>query len=394
MGYVRSRVAKSDPSRSDRQVQTTCLLILTFIASGFALWALRPVLVPFVLALFFTYWLTPLIDVQERRLGVRRGMAVANTAILALALLSGIGTIIASSVAKPTAVTPPKSADTGGVPETKPYESDARRVVAWIAQTRPGRWLGISPESEALKIPAETARAFVQNVLQETTVIISNGALVIVFVIFMLMGRGITPRMRPALLVEIESRVKRYLVVMISLSVLTGLLVGTALAILGVPFAAVFGLLALLLNFIPTLGAIVATLLPLPVVLLTEMPVPAKIMAIAIPGAIQGFIGAVQPKIQGDALEIHPVAILLALIFFGTIWGIAGAFLATPLVAVIKIVLEHLPATRSLASLLAGDLSTLSYFAASATPAGTVAPEEEEAEALMPASTENEPSLR
>lgn len=358
-------MSRADQSRADRRVQTACLLILTFIASGFALWALRPVLVPFVLALFFTYWLTPIIDVQVRRFRIHRWLAVVNTAILALALLGGIGVIVASSISKATPTTPQTAAATppGQTDGARPYEADLKRVTDWISQTRAGRWLGIHPDSPSLKIPAQTAADFVQIVLKETTVIISNGALVTVFVIFMLMGRGVKTPARPRLMIEIESRVKRYLVVVISISVLTGLLVGASLSILGVQFAAVFGLLALLLNFIPTIGGIVATLLPLPVILLSpEMSVTAKILAIAIPGGIQAAIGAVQPKIQGDALEIHPVAVLLALIFFGMIWGIAGAFVATPLIAVIKIILERLPATRSVAALLAGDLSMLSLF--------------------------------
>jgi AI-2 transport protein TqsA len=178
--------------------------------------------------------------------------------------------------------------------------------------------------------------------------------------------------------------------VVISISVLTGLLVGASLSILGVQFAAVFGLLAMLLNFVPTIGGIVATLLPIPVILLSpEMSVTAKILAIAIPGGIQAAIGAVQPKIQGDALEIHPVAVLLALIFFGMIWGIAGAFVATPLIAVIKIILERLPATRSVAALLAGDLSMLSLFTRSAPASRSIPVEKPEPQSLVHSAPED-----
>src|SRR5690348_17946689 len=111
-------MSRADQSRADRRVQTACLLILTFIASGFALWALRPVLVPFVLALFFTYWLTPIIDVQVRRLGIHRWLAVVNTAILALALLGGIGVIVAASIGK---AAPPTEAP--GVQAPRPSEA-------------------------------------------------------------------------------------------------------------------------------------------------------------------------------------------------------------------------------------------------------------------------------
>ena len=357
-------MSRADQSRADRRVQTACLLILTFIASGFALAELRPVLVPFVMALFFTYWLTPIIDVQVRRFHIHRWVAVVITAMLALALLFGIGAIVGTSIAS---VSQQANVMAARTPAATQPGTVATRAASWAASTRLGHWLGLRPESEFLKVPTETAQELVQVVVRETTVIISNGTLVVIFVLFMLVGRGVKTPPRVKLLIEIESRVKRYLVVIISMSVLTGLLVGAALSILGVQFAAVFGLLAMLLNFIPTLGGIIATLLPIPVVVLSpEMSVTAKILAIAIPGGIQALLGAVQPKIQGDALEIHPVTVIVAVVFFTTIWGVAGAFLATPLIAVIKIVLERLPATRSVAALLAGDLTMLSLFSRAA----------------------------
>jgi AI-2 transport protein TqsA len=118
----------------------------------------------------------------------------------------------------------------------------------------------------------------------------------------------------------------------------------------------VFGFLAFLLNFIPTIGAVVATLLPVPVIVLSpDLSVATQVLAVAIPAAIQAVIGSfIQPKVLGRSFGLHPVSILLALIFFGMIWGLVGAFLATPITAVIKIVLERIPATRFVAALLAG----------------------------------------
>ncbi|HXE52345.1 MAG TPA: AI-2E family transporter, partial [Tepidisphaeraceae bacterium] len=57
-----------------------------------------------------------------------------------------------------------------------------------------------------------------------------------------------------------------------------------------------------------------------------------------------------------NALDLHPIVVLISLIFWSMIWGLAGAFLATPMTAVLKIVLEKIPATRPLAALLAGKL--------------------------------------
>jgi AI-2 transport protein TqsA len=77
-----------------------------------------------------------------------------------------------------------------------------------------------------------------------------------------------------------------------------------------------------------------------------------------VPAAIQAVLGAfVQPRVQGEAMELHPVVVLMALIFFGMIWGVVGAILAVPTTAVIKMLLEHYSTTRPLAGLLAGKLS-------------------------------------
>ena len=71
--------------------------------------------------------------------------------------------------------------------------------------------------------------------------------------------------------------------------------------------------------------------------------------------AVQVGVGNVlEPKIMGQSLDMHPVTVLLSLMFWGMIWGVAGMFLAVPMTAVIKIVLEHIELTAPVAALLAG----------------------------------------
>jgi AI-2 transport protein TqsA len=130
--------------------------------------------------------------------------------------------------------------------------------------------------------------------------------------------------------------------------------------VLGVDFAYAFGFLAFLLNFIPTVGPLVATLLPLPVVLLDEeMSLAAKVLAIVLPAALQVMFAIIQPRIQGPAQDLHPVTTMAALVFFGSIWGILGAALAVPVTGVIKIILERIPTTRPMAEWMAGRFDPL-----------------------------------
>ena len=100
------------------------------------------------------------------------------------------------------------------------------------------------------------------------------------------------------------------------------------------------------LNFIPSIGAVVAILLPLPVILLTPMgslDVMRIVLAFALPSLIHGFIGTVlEPCLFGHDLEIHPVVIMLALAIWYSLWGMVGALFAVPITAVCKIILQQL----------------------------------------------------
>ncbi len=332
------------PRPSDRRVQTVCLLILTLIAIGVALALLRPVLVPFVLALFFAQCLTPIIDFLEQRFRVPHMVAVGAASIIGLAMLTGAGYLVFASV---TDMSSAENFDT--------YKTSLDKFTHYIQESRPISWMGIKP------IPENETLQFISSVLAETKDILSQGAMVLLLMAFILFGRRSTRLGKSGLLTEVEVRVQRSISLTVFISTLTGVLVGSTLSILHVEFAAVFGFLAFLLNFIPNIGSIIATVLPLPIIFLShDMNVVEKFLALGIPTIIQVTIGSiVQPRMLGNSLQLHPVVLLLSLLFFTMIWGVAGAFLATPLTAVIKIIFEKIPATRPLAALLAGNLDPL-----------------------------------
>jgi AI-2 transport protein TqsA len=343
-------MAKQDGERADRRVQTICLLILTLIASATALALLRPVLVPFILALFFTYSLSPIVDFQMRRWKLRRPAAILGAAVVGLAVVALLGLIIATNVSTMSH-------------RLDAYQMQFAQLNHRISQSTIWKHFGIKPDTNAgemfFAIPENATFTLVSAVLGGTTNFITESALVVIFAIFILLGRSDSSAQPSALLAEIENRVKRYIGQTVFFSALTGLLVAITLWALGVEFAGVFGFLAFLLNFIPSVGAVVATLLPIPIVLLSPNLSPtAKVLAVALPGAIEFIIGnLVQPKVQGGSLQLHPVVVLMSLIFFGMIWGIVGAFLATPIAGAIKIIFERIEMTRPLAEIMSGDLS-------------------------------------
>jgi AI-2 transport protein TqsA len=343
-------MTEAEQDQADRRLRTVCLLILTTIAFGVALYLLRPVLLPFVLALFFTYSLTPVIEFQMRYLHMPRSVALVGTAVLGLLIIALFVLLVATTVAS--------IAEHFGT-----YEAEFTQLTDRVSRALALERIRVPDDVDVCRlfsIPGDEVRSLISSLVGEITGIISNGVLVLIFMVFILLGRQAGPRDATGLLGEIETQVKRYVVRMTLFSVLTGVCVGATLKVLGVEYAWVFGFLAFLLNFIPNVGAIIATLLPLPVILLSPLPVAVQVLAVVVPGAIQFGIGILQPKVMGGSLGLHPVTVLLALIFFGMIWGIVGAFLATPIAAVLKIVLERVPATRPLAALMEGDLEILS----------------------------------
>jgi AI-2 transport protein TqsA len=333
---------RAEQERADLHVQSICLLILAFVATGVALYLLRPVLVPFVLALFFAACLKPLIALQRKHFRFPQPLAVAGALVLAAVIISSIGIPLGMAISKswPT------------------FERQFDVFIQQFPRKLPLERLGLHPMN--FQIPS-TVYVQMSSWVGEVTGFASAVILVIIFTLFILLGRRADRPTQIGVLSEIEDRVQRYITQMVMLSAISGIAVGIILAVCGVKFAVMFGFLAFLLNFIPTVGSIIATLLPLPVILLSpEMGPAAKILALAIPATIQIYLGnAVQPRWLGNALDLHPIVVLISLIFWGMIWGLPGAFLATPMTAVLRIVLEKIPATRPIAELLAGRIEAV-----------------------------------
>jgi AI-2 transport protein TqsA len=295
-----------------------------------------------VLALFVAFALQPLVEFGVQRARLPRVLAIFATGLLALLLLWMVGGLLSTSVAQLAA-------------NASSYQAQISHLIDLVAD--PLARLGIELPA-GISAAGISGRAIGETLLGATNAIVellSQSLLVTIFVIYLLIGGSKPPT---GVWREIELRVQRYLITKAILSAATGVLVGLTLSILGVDLALAFGLFAFLLNFIPTVGSVIATLLPLPVVLVSpEISATTATLAIAIPGAIQFVIGSVlEPKIMGDSLDLHPIAILIALIFWGMLWGVVGMLLAAPITAVMKILFERLEVTRPLARLLSGRL--------------------------------------
>ncbi|MGD2094810.1 MAG: AI-2E family transporter [Phycisphaerales bacterium] len=329
----------------EKTIQTTCLLILTALAIAFSLRHFSSVLIPFVLAVFLTFGLSSLIDVQVKWLKMPRFAAVVTTVILCCIFFLVIGLVVSAAVRQI-------------IEHKDEYLAQTEQLFSKLISVVPLERFGydVKDSSDFLNIPSKTAGKLFSNAAGEIVNILSNGILVLIYTIFMLVGKGASSPSNGGIRQDIESSVKKYTTTMILTSGLTGLLVGFILYLLKVDFAWMFGFFAFLLNFIPNIGSVIATLLPVPVVVLSsQLPMVSRILAILIPAAIQFTVGnIVQPKLMGRSLNLHPVVILLSLVFFGVVWGVIGMFLATPITGVVKIFLEKFEYTAPVADLLSG----------------------------------------
>lgn len=146
--------------------------------------------------------------------------------------------------------------------------------------------------------------------------------------------------------------VYRYMLIKTGTSALTGLIVGIGLALIGVDFALLWAILAGLLNFIPTVGSIIAAVPAVLVALLGLGPVEA-LLAVALYTVVNVAIGSgLEPQMMGNSLDLSPMVVLISLMLWGFILGPIGMLLSIPLTMVAKIALDAHPDTRWLAVML------------------------------------------
>ncbi|MDH4322180.1 MAG: AI-2E family transporter [Desulfobulbaceae bacterium] len=197
---------------------------------------------------------------------------------------------------------------------------------------------------------------------------IGNAFWVLLFMVFMLAEKeGMTNRLvrgfgdkRSAVVLaamaRINKAVQRYLGLKIFLSLLTGLLVGVVLKYFGVPFAFLWAVLTFLLNFIPNIGSVIATLPPVAAALFQSGSVTSACLVALALVTVQVVVGNIlEPRLMGKGLDLSPLVVLLSLLFWGWMWGVVGMLIAVPLTAAIKIACEQLDATRPLAILMGSE---------------------------------------
>ncbi|QDU41101.1 AI-2 transport protein TqsA [Maioricimonas rarisocia] len=339
---------------SRQKIRTVCLMVVTTAIIGYSIYWLRPVLLPFVVAIFVVSGVTPILQSLEQRLGVSRLIAAGITFLAGLVLLAALGGALWASVLDLADNAPAYKQRIGEI---------VRRVESFLPSGPPAEEEAEAAVAERQARERAEMRNFLDAVVREglgrlsqTLVnLVSTSVVVLIYVFFLLLGAAEPVDPGPTWK-EIDGQIRSYLGLKTSISIVTGAAFGFALHIFGVPMAITFGVLAFLLNYIPNVGPLVASLLPIPfIVLAPDAGLLWMVAVIGVTSAIQVISGnVVEPKLMGTSSDLHPVVVLLALMFWGMLWGIVGMFLATPITAGIRIILDRIEVTRPVAEVMAG----------------------------------------
>jgi len=204
------------------------------------------------------------------------------------------------------------------------------------------------------------------SIVSGMTGLASNLGVVLLYVIFLLIEQRFfnvklnavvtdlaKRQMIRSLLDRIGQDIQSYLWTMFVVSLLTAVLSYAVMMLVGLDSAAFWAFLIFVLNFIPTIGSILATAIPALYALLQFADfTPFVILLLAI-GVIQFVIGnIVQPRMAAQTLNLSQFVVVLSLFVWGAIWGIGGMFLAVPLTAVVMLVCANFPHTRALAIMM------------------------------------------
>jgi predicted PurR-regulated permease PerM len=311
------------------------------IAGGFFL--------PMLTALFLAVISSPIVRWLEKRARAPEALAILLTLLLDMGLVVGFGALIWTSFVEFAAALP-----TYQIAFDQLVRDAVDGLRAWGFQIDYGALNELRSAGAVLGL--------VGNVVEELTRIVSNAILVILLLAFLLFEIGAAREKLHVLLgranphiersAHAAYEIQRYLVVKTVLSVLTGVLTGCWMAVMGLDFPLLWGLLAFLLNYIPSLGPAISLVPPVIVALLTLGPAGAA--GVAAGHVSIGFVigNVLEPRMMGQTLGLSTLVVFASMFFWGWLWGPVGALFAVPLTMLLRSALEIGDETRWIAILL------------------------------------------
>lgn len=307
------------------------------------------IIVTLLVALFLALITAPL-SISLKNRGVPNSLSVLTALVLLLSIVAGLSAVVGGSVNAFSAAAPIYEARLNDQLES-----------LWIIAAS----YDIPIDANQLRQTLNTSGVFtlLSNLLTALGALLTNGFLILLIVVFILMEAASMPqKVRVAFgrgehepfvaFTQFMKHLNQYLLIKTLIGVLTGVAVTGFLLSEGVDFPFVLGLLAFLLNYIPTLGSILAGV---PAVILAFLEFglgSAGLTTLVYLGVNIGLGQIIEPRLQGQGLGLSPMVVFLSLVFWGWLLGIVGILLAIPLTMTAKLAFEESPKYRWLAVLL------------------------------------------
>ena len=326
------------------------LLVLSaaFIILVAGMRAAETLLVPFLLSIFIAVICGPVLFwMQNRGVPLIVAMLLVIAFVVVFAML--IAALVGSSVDDFSRNVPHYQAR---------LQSQMSGLTTWLAG------MGVPLPSELLANQLDPAKVMklVASLLKGFTGALTNTFLILLTVIFILMEAASFPTKLRSVLNDPASsmsgfesfaeNLKRYMVIKTITSLATGSLVAFWLMILGVDYPLLWGLLAFMLNYVPSIGSIIAAV---PVVLLALIQLGHGTMLLVVIGYVVVYVvigSIIEPRFMGKGLGLSALVVFLSLVFWGWVLGPVGMLLSVPLTMTVKIALDSNDDTRRIAVLL------------------------------------------
>ncbi len=324
------------------------LLIAAFIILIAALMYAQSLINPLLMAFFISIICAqPIVWLKKKK--VPDGLAVLIVLLGIIALYVGFIQLISSSLSL-------------FISDAPKYEQSFREIMDSMHKMLHEKGIVISALGESGSMDPAKALQYTSRIFGKLSDLMSKEITFLFLTIFLLSEvNGIALKVKliakstnvtTDYLKSIGDSIRHYLSIKTATSLATGVLVGISLALIGVDYPILWGLVAFLLNYIPTIGSIVAAV-PAVLFSILELGFPASFITIGVYVLINVGIGnVVEPKIMGKGLGLSTFIVFFGLIFWGFVLGPVGMFLSVPLMIVIKLALNNKPKTKWIAALL------------------------------------------
>lgn len=341
-------------------VRHVSLVILTLLAVLYTLHFAAEFFLPIVLAILLNLLLSPMVRLLCNHVRIPEPLGAGIVIVVVLGVL-GFGAYRLAPAASTWVARAPESLATLQR-RIQPLRRSMERANQAVEQVEQATDMDKKTQEVEIKGPSLTQQAF-----GGTTALLGS-AMVVIFLTYFLLASGelflqklvgALPQLKDKktavhIVRETEAQVSVYLVVTTLINLGVGVATGAALALLGMPNAALWGVIAAVLNFVPYIGGLVNTVILALAALLAFEDVGRALIVPLVFTVINILEGnLITPWILGRRMRLNTVAVFVGLVFWWFVWGIPGAILAVPIMASIKIACDHIESLRPVGEFLA-----------------------------------------